>query len=170
MEQLALKDIFARMLGHKGDDSRSAEPSTDATILVVDDSRTIVYVIKNMLEAAGYQTLTAMDGLQAVSTAKTRLPDLILMDIVMPNMNGFEATRILAHDTRTSGIPVIIVSGTDQATERAWSGRVGAKGYLTKPVHQDLLLSTIASVLSQSRRTKARQVAEQPATSDSNNV
>ncbi len=170
MEQLALKDIFARMLRHKGEGSQNVEPSTDATILVVDDSRTIVHAFKTMLEAVGYQTLTALDGLQAVAAAKTRLPDLILMDIVMPNMNGFEATRILAHDARTSAIPVIIVSGTDQATDRAWSGRVGAKGFLAKPVRKDLLLFTIDSVLTQSRRAKARQVAEQAATSRLSNV
>jgi twitching motility two-component system response regulator PilH len=170
MEQLALKDIFARMLRHKGEGSQNVEVSADATILVVDDSRTIVHAFKTILETAGYQTLTALDGLQAVSTAKTRLPDLILMDIVMPNMNGFEATRILAHDARTSSIPVIIISGTDQATDRAWGGRVGAKGFLAKPVQKDLLLSTVGNVLMQSRRAKARQVAEQAAASVTRNV
>ncbi len=169
MEQLALKDIFARMLRHKGESSQNVEPSSNATILIVDDSRTIVHAFKTQLAAAGYQTLTALDGLEAVATAKARLPDLILMDIVMPNMNGFEATRVLAHDARTSDIPVIIVSGTDQATDRAWSVRVGAKGFLAKPVHKDLLLSTIATVLTQSRRAKARIVAEQTARSGVDN-
>lgn len=170
MEQLALKDIFARMLRHKGESSQNIEPSRDATILVVDDSRTIVHAFKTMLETVGYHTLTALDGIQAVTAAKTRLPDLILMDIVMPNMNGFEATRILARDARTSAIPVIIISGTDQATDRAWSGRVGAKGFLAKPVQKDLLLSTIGNVLAQSRRAKARQSAEQTTTTGANNV
>ena len=170
MEQLALKDIFARMLKHKGEGSQNVESSTDATILIVDDSRTIVHAFKTILQTAGYQTLAALDGLQAVTAAKARLPDLILMDIVMPNMNGFEATRALAHDAGTSAIPVIIVSGTDQATDRAWSGRVGAKGFLAKPVHKDLLLSTVDHVLAQSRRSKARQIAEQTAVPGANNL
>jgi twitching motility two-component system response regulator PilH len=170
MEQLALKDIFARMLRHKGENSPSVESSADATILVVDDSRTIVHALKSMLEAAGYRTLEALDGIQAIVIARARLPDLILMDIVMPNMNGFEATRILANDARTAGIPVIIISGTDQATDRAWGGRVGAKGFLAKPVRKDVLLSTIDTVLAHSRRAKSELTAEQPALSDSNNV
>jgi twitching motility two-component system response regulator PilH len=87
----------------------------------------------------------------------------------MPNMNGFEATRALAHDARTSAIPVIIVSGTDQATDRAWSGRVGAKGFLVKPVHKDLLLASVDRVLTQARRSKARQAAEQSAVPGANN-
>lgn len=170
MEQLALKDIFARMLRHKGEGSQNIQPSASATILIVDDSRTIVHAFKTQLAAVGYQTLTALDGLEAVATAKARLPDLILMDIVMPNMNGFEATRVLSHDARTAGIPVIIISGTDQATDRAWSGRVGAKGFLAKPVDKGLLLSTIATVLLQSRRAKARLAAEQTARSGTSNL
>lgn len=164
MEQLALKDIFARMLRQKEESPQKPAATTDATILAVDDSRTILHAFKTMLENAGYQTLSALDGVQAVHVAKHQLPDLILMDIVMPHMNGFEATRILANDAKTAHIPVIMVSGTDQATDRVWSTRVGAKGFLAKPVHKDLLLATVRSVLAQSWRAKARQLSAQGGT------
>ena len=164
MEQLALKDIFARMLRQKEESPQKPATTTDAMILVVDDSRTILHAFKTMLESAGYQTLSALDGVQAVYVAKHQVPDLILMDIVMPHMNGFEATRILTNDAKTSHIPVIMVSGTDQATDRAWSTRVGAKGFLAKPVRKDLLLTTINSVLAQSWRAKARQLTAQGGT------
>lgn len=161
MEQLALKDIFARMLRQKEENPHQTAAAADATVLVVDDSRTIIHAFKTILEGAGYQTLSALDGVQAVHVAKHQLPDLILMDIVMPHMNGFEATRILANNAHTSHIPVIMVSGTDQATDRVWSTRVGAKGFLAKPVRKDLLLSTINTVLAQFWRAKARQFAAQ---------
>ena len=164
MEQLALKDIFARMLRQKEESPQKPAATTDATVLVVDDSRTIVHAFKTMLEGVGYQTLSALDGVQAVHVAKHQLPDLILMDIVMPHMNGFEATRILAGDAKTSHIPVIMVSGTDQATDRVWSTRVGAKGFLAKPVRKDVLLTTINSVLAQSWRDQARHQTAQGGT------
>ena len=164
MEQLALKDIFARMLRQKEESPQQTAAATDAIILIVDDSRTIVHALKTMLEDAGYQTLSALDGVQAVHVAKHQLPDLILMDIVMPHMNGFEATRILTNDAKTSHIPVIMVSGTDQATDRVWGARVGAKGFLAKPVRKDILLGTINSVLALSWRTKARYKTAQGGT------
>lgn len=163
MEPLALKDIFARMMKHKEETTPPTEASAHSTILIVDDSRTFVYTFKTLLEAAGYQTLTAADGLEAVATAMASLPDLILMDIVMPNMNGFEATRALTHQAETAHIPVVIVSGTDQATDRAWGGRVGARGFLTKPVHKDVLLTTIASLLNASRRDREREASDEAA-------
>ena len=164
MEQLALKDIFARMLRQKEESPQKHAAPTDTTVLIVDDSRTIVHAFKTMLEGAGYQTLAALDGVQAVQVAKQQLPDLILMDIVMPRMNGFEATRLLAGDPKTAPIPIIIISGTDQATDRAWGSRVGAKGFLAKPVPRDLLLTTINTVLAQSWRAKARQLTAQSGT------
>jgi twitching motility two-component system response regulator PilH len=148
------------MLKQKESSPRQTAAAVDAVVLIVDDSRTVVHAIKGMLEGAGYHTDAAFDGVQAVHAAKTRRVDLILMDIVMPHMNGFEATRLLAADPKTASIPVVIVSGTDQATDRAWGTRVGAKGFLAKPVQRDLLVRTVQTVLEQSWRDTARQLAD----------
>jgi twitching motility two-component system response regulator PilH len=81
-----------------------------ATILIADDSPTEVYVLQKMLEKNGHTILVAEDGEQAVEQTLQKKPDLILMDVVMPNLNGFQATRKLSKDPQTSHIPIIIVS------------------------------------------------------------
>ena len=162
MENLALKDIIARMLRQRAGNEPPAPRTTGATtVLIVDDSRTIVHAIRLLLEAAGYATLSASDGQEAVDLARNLQPDLILMDIVMPRMNGFEATRLLMQDPRTAGIPVIIVSGTDQASDRVWGLRLGAKDFLAKPVRKDELLPKVARVLAYTRQTERQKTALQ---------
>jgi twitching motility two-component system response regulator PilH len=96
----------------------------------------------------GYDVITAQSGEEGVSKAIENLPDVVLMDIVMPGLNGFQATRQLSKNSATSHIPVIIVTTKDQATDRLWGERQGAKGYLTKPIEDKILLSTISEVLS----------------------
>lgn len=118
-----------------------------ARILIVDDSPTETYKISEILSKYGYEVLTAGNGEDGVSVAKQQLPDLVLMDIVMPGLNGFQATRQLSRDTATRHIPVIIVTTKDQETDRVWSERQGAKGYLTKPVDGKMLVQTIENVL-----------------------
>ena len=158
MEKLALRDIFARMVASR-DDARGSEAGSapDATVLIVDDSRTAVHALQRMLVQAGYLTLTAADGAQAVALAKQHRPDLVLMDIVMPVMNGFEATRALALDPDTAAVPVILISGTEQATERIWGTRLGAKGFLAKPIAREDLLATVSRVITAARRARERQ-------------
>jgi twitching motility two-component system response regulator PilH len=155
MDKLALRDRLARMIAHKGEpapvDSGTVK---DAAVLIVDDSRTIVRAIQLMLERDGYLTFTAFDGEQAVSLARKHKPDAILMDIVMPIMNGFEATRILTNDATTAGIPIIVVSGSEQPADRAWGLRLGAKGFLAKPINKDELLARVRSVIAVARRTQ----------------
>ena len=118
-----------------------------ARILIVDDSPTETYKISTILSKHGYEVLTAGNGEDGVFVAKQQLPDLVLMDIVMPGLNGFQATRQLSRDTATSHIPVIIVTTKDQETDRVWSERQGAKGYLTKPVDGKVLVQAIENVL-----------------------
>jgi len=118
-----------------------------ARILIVDDSPTETYKISSILSKHGYEVLTAGNGEDGLSVAKQQLPDLVLMDIVMPGLNGFQATRQLSRDTATRHIPVIIVTTKDQETDRVWGERQGAKGYLTKPVDGKLLVQTIENVL-----------------------
>lgn len=118
-----------------------------ARVLIVDDSPTETYKISQMLSKHGYEVLTAESGEQGIELARSEKPDVVLMDIVMPGMNGFQATRQLTNDAATSAIPVIIVTTKDQETDRLWGKRQCAKGYLTKPVDDNTLVNTIKSVM-----------------------
>ena len=118
-----------------------------ARILVIDDSPTDIHAIKSILEKEGHQLLEATNGESGIEQAKQAHPDLILMDIVMPGMNGFQATRRLNRDSDTASIPVIMVSSKDQATDRIWAKRQGAVDYIAKPVERGELLEKIKSVL-----------------------
>lgn len=114
-----------------------------ARILVVDDSQTELHVLKTMLERHGHEVVTAQAGEEGVRAAKASPPDLILMDVVMPGLNGFQATRELSQTPVTANIPVIIVTTKDQETDKVWAARQGAKAYIVKPVREKELLETI---------------------------
>jgi twitching motility two-component system response regulator PilH len=94
--------------------------------------------------------LEASSGEEGVAIAGKELPDMVLMDIVMPGLNGFQATRQISKDTRTNHIPVVIVTTKNQETDRVWGKRQGARGYLVKPVQETMLLKTIKDVLAKS--------------------
>jgi twitching motility two-component system response regulator PilH len=111
-----------------------------ALVLIVDDSPTDVHVMQRALEQGGYRTASAADGSEAIRKARELHPDLILMDIVMPGLNGFQATRQLAADPETRTIPVIMVTSKSQESDRVWGLRQGAVDYLVKPVTSDQLL------------------------------
>ena len=114
-----------------------------ARILIVDDSPTQLIGIQRIVEKLGHQTLTAEDGAAGVALAKAELPDLILMDVVMPNLNGFQATRQLSREGSTRDIPVVLVTTKDQDTDRVWGMRQGAKAYITKPFSESELAELI---------------------------
>lgn len=118
-----------------------------AKILVVDDSPTHAANAKKILEGAGHAVMTADDGSAGIELAKSEKPDLILMDVVMPDLNGFQATRKLTQDPDTSHIPVIMLTTKDQETDKVWGERQGAKAYLVKPAEEKILLSTVDSLL-----------------------
>ena len=118
-----------------------------ARILIVDDSPTEIHVLKSMLKKGGYEIFTANSGEEAISTAKTEIPDLILMDVVMPGINGFQATRELSKTPETAHIPVIIITTKDQQTDKVWASRQGAKDYLVKPVKENELLGRVKTHL-----------------------
>ena len=118
-----------------------------ARILIVDDSATQTYSLKKILTKYGHDVITASDGLEGVQTAKAELPDLILMDVVMPKLNGFQATRQLTKNASTSHIPIILVTTKDQETDEVWGMRQGAKRYVTKPVDENLLIKNINELL-----------------------
>jgi len=105
-----------------------------ALILIVDDSPTEVFQMRRMLENHGFKTESAADGAEGIRKARAMRPDLILMDIVMPGVDGFRATRTLSGDPATRAIPVIMVSSKSQETDRIWGMRQGAVDFLVKPV------------------------------------
>lgn len=119
-----------------------------ARILVVDDSPTETEAFRAVLEKNGHEVLNAENGADGVAVARQEQPDLVLMDIVMPGLNGFQATRQLTRSPETKHIPVIIVTTKDQETDRVWGKRQGASGYLVKPVSETRLLSEIGALLS----------------------
>ncbi len=118
-----------------------------ARVLIIDDSPTETYKLTTMLEKNGHVVLTAPNGEAGVAMAQKERPDLVLMDIVMPGLNGFQATRQLSKLPETAHIPVIIVTTKDQQTDRVWGMRQGAKAYLSKPITPDVLLSAMAEVM-----------------------
>ena len=116
-------------------------------ILIVDDSPSQLMGIRRIVEKLGHEALTAEDGAAGVEMAKKELPDLILMDVVMPNLNGFQATRSITREPTTKHIPVVLVTTKDQETDRMWGMRQGARAYLTKPFSEEELSEVIASNL-----------------------
>ena len=126
------------------------------TVLIVDDSRTQLYAMEKMLQSMGIATLTAENGKQGILLARHKKPDIVLMDIVMPEINGFQATRYLTRQPDTRHIPIVIISGSDQMSDKAWGLKLGARDYLSKPVDKKQLLLTIARVLDEA----ALQVSE----------
>ena len=118
-----------------------------ATILIIDDSPTDVRVFTTLLERAGYTVIavsTAEDGIERV---RAELPDLVIMDVIMPGMNGFQATRILTRDPVTAGVPIVMITTKSMETDRVWGLRQGARAFITKPVNEKELLASIKELL-----------------------
>ena len=118
-----------------------------ARILIVDDSPSQLLGMKRIVEKLGHETVTAEDGASGVEVAKATMPDLILMDVVMPNLNGFQATRAISKEPSTANIPVVLVTTKDQETDKVWGMRQGAKAYITKPFTENQLIEVINSLL-----------------------
>lgn len=118
-----------------------------AKILIVDDSPTEIRQLANMLMKHGYEVVSADTGKNGIAMAASEQPVLVLMDVVMPETNGFQATRQITRGEATKHIPVIIVSAKDQDTDRVWAERQGARGYLTKPVKESDLMSAVNGAL-----------------------
>ena len=119
-----------------------------ARILIVDDSPSQLLGMKRIVEKLGHSVVTAEDGAAGVAAAKKELPELILMDVVMPNLNGFQATRFISKEPTTAHIPVVLVTTKDQETDKVWGMRQGAKAYITKPFEESQLEAVIKDMLS----------------------
>ena len=116
-------------------------------ILIIDDSPTETHVFKNMLTNNNIEVSVAKNGEEGIEKAIQIKPDCILMDVVMPGKNGFQATRDLSRNPETSSIPVIIITTKDQETDKIWGMRQGAKDYIVKPANEQDLIELIHKVL-----------------------
>jgi twitching motility two-component system response regulator PilH len=116
-------------------------------ILIVDDSPTELHVMQKALERHGYEIACADNGAEGIRKAKEMRPDLIFMDVVMPGINGFQATRTLANDPDTRSIPIVMVTTKGQETDRIWGLRQGAVDYLVKPVTPAVLVEKAQAAL-----------------------
>jgi len=121
-------------------------PTTIKKILVVDDSQTERLSLSDMLMKNGYTVVTAGSAAEAFSQLESQKPDLVLMDVVMPEQNGFQATRAITRDERYAHIPIIMCTSKNLETDRVWGMRQGARDYVTKPVNAEELLSKIAAI------------------------
>ena len=146
------RKIFGSLFSRRANSSeRRSKPRTPKNrvikLLVVDDSRTVVHSLRSVLEQDGYHVIEAYDGMTAIELAKAHQPDLILMDVIMPGLNGFQATRKIRKDPSTRSIPIIIISATEQPTEQFWLTKLGANDFLGKPIIRGDLFTKVESQL-----------------------
>jgi twitching motility two-component system response regulator PilH len=118
-----------------------------ANILIIDDSPTDVRVFTTLLERAGHQVQAVHSAEEGIERVRAQLPDAVIMDVIMPGMNGFQATRMLTRDPATASVPVIIITTKSMETDRVWGLRQGAKAFITKPVNEKELLGCIDNLL-----------------------
>ena len=116
-------------------------------ILLVDDEVDIVSMIQLRLEASGYEVIVAGDGNSAYGMAKSTSPDLIILDLMLPGMDGYQVCRLLKFDQNYKNIPIIILSAKSQQEDKEWGQKAGADFYLTKPFKQEELLAKIKELL-----------------------
>lgn len=150
------RPIFRRLFSRKklsdpfGAERREQKritPRRGTSVLIVDDSTTVRFVMSKMLRESGYHVLEAHNGETGVDMASEYLPDLIFMDVVMPSINGFQATRKLRKNENTRSIPIVIISGNRQAVEQFWATKIGANDYMEKPFDRRELFYRLEKVL-----------------------
>ena len=141
---ITAREIVAE--ARSSDAERKGGPMGIKRILVVDDSATERHMLRDLLTKAGYDVVSSENGEDAIVKAKQVKPDLILMDVVMPGLNGFQATRAISRDPDTRAIPIILCTSKSQETDKIWGMRQGARDYIVKPVNRDELLEKIAAI------------------------
>jgi len=115
-------------------------------VLCVDDVDTDLKNMEQVCTEAGYQVITAKNGNDAVSMARSEQPDAILLDVIMPDMNGFQVCRVLTNDEETKNIPIVLVSSKGEKTDRLWGEEQGAKGYIAKPYTAEQLVDQLKAL------------------------
>ena len=148
MERKTFRSLFTRRANTSERRTKQrTQKNRVIKVLVVDDSRTVVHGLRSVLEQDGYHVIEAYDGMTAIELAKAHQPDIILMDVIMPGLNGFQATRKIRKDPSTHSIPIIIISATEQPTEQFWLTKLGANDFLGKPVIRGDLFTKVESQL-----------------------
>ncbi len=148
MERKSFRSLFSRRTVNNERRVKQRMPKDRVIkVLVVDDSRTVVHGLRGVLEQDGYYVMEAYDGMTAIELAKAHQPDLILMDVIMPGLNGFQATRKIRKDSATHSIPIIIISATEQPSEQFWLTKLGANDFLGKPIIRGDLFTKVESQL-----------------------
>lgn len=152
MDRLSLRSLFNmnRRTANGSNERRAKQrlPKSRVTkILIVDDSRTVVHNLRTMLEQDGYYVMEANDGMTGIEISRIHRPDLILMDVIMPGLNGFQATRKIRKDPLTQAIPIIIISATEQPTEQFWLSKLGANDFIGKPIVRGELFTKVENQL-----------------------
>jgi len=118
-----------------------------ANILIIDDSPTDVRVFTTLLERAGHVVHSVGNAEDGIERVRSQQPDLVIMDVIMPGMNGFQATRTLSRDPATANVPIVMISTKSMETDRVWGLRQGARAFITKPVNERDLLACINDLL-----------------------
>lgn len=126
---------------------KRVNPREGTRILIIDDSQTIVTALKRVLQSAGCSPITALDAASGLKLVLSHHPELIFLDIVMPGINGFAALRALRRDERTKHIPIIMMSGNEQATEQFFGARIGADDFMKKPFSRHEIFARIERLL-----------------------
>jgi twitching motility two-component system response regulator PilH len=119
-----------------------------ANILIIDDSPTDIRVFTTLLERAGHHIAAVSSAEEGIERVRAELPDLIIMDVIMPGMNGFQATRTLSRDPVTAAVPIVMITTKSMETDRVWGLRQGARAFITKPVQEKELRACINELLS----------------------
>lgn len=119
-------------------------------ILIADDSLTMIKLVTMVLTKEGYQVVVAHDGLQAINKIYNELPDLVISDVTMPGMNGYQVCRLVRDDPEISHIPFILLTAKDQKSDKFWGIKTGADDFITKPFNPDDLSTRVAKILKKS--------------------
>lgn len=147
---------FLRQEDRRQGQRTDARPGTRA--LIIDDSPTVIAVFRKILRSSGYEILEALTAEQGIEIARRERPELIFLDIVLPGMNGFAALRTMRKDPQTANIPIIMISGNEQATEQFYAERIGADDFMKKPFSRHEVFARIALLLDAEGRPRSKRV------------
>lgn len=153
MDRFSLRNLIGRGLPTRERRRKNRiHPAPGTRVLIIDDSSTVVFSLKKMLRQGHYETLEAFDAESGIELAREHVPALIFLDIVLPGMNGFKALRILRRDEATLRIPIIMISGNQQATDQFWVQKIGADDFMNKPFTRSAVFERVEKLLYPSDR------------------
>ena len=172
---MSILNRFRSIVGNKPGEAATAEaPAAEWTdrrkrkrinaregtrVLIIDDSPTIVAALRKILRSVKYEVLEAGDAETGIEIARTQKPELIFLDIVLPGMNGFAALRTMRKDPATQFVPIIMISGNEQATEQFYANRIGADDFMKKPFNRYEVFARVEQLLDEERVPRRKPLA-----------